>query len=105
MNKHAVIILSIIGVMFLAQQNTNTTDLQASIVFALISAALARRAIHKVDAPTVAMALVVALALFASYPTKSLLDLSSYPSEVALAVIYAATLWCLGLGWKRSWRS
>ncbi len=104
MNQYAV---SIVAIMFLTIFLAALAGLrysQASLVFGIIAAVLAPIAIHKVPKLSLSVAFLVSLAIFASYPAKKLFQLNGFFQEFPLTLAYAALLWFIGIGWKRSWK-
>lgn len=104
MNKHFWIIISSILVCMLLAVALGLKYSQAAIVFGIAAAIMAPFAIHRVPDSRFAASLIIALAYFASFPVKKLYNLDGVMPEAVLALIYAAVLWLIGLGWKRSWK-
>ena len=77
---------------------------QCSIVFGIIAAVCAPFAIHKVSNTGTVGALLVGLAIYASFPVKKLFRIDGFLQELPLTLLYVGVLWVIGAGWKRAWK-
>lgn|SRR6056297_2624043 len=77
---------------------------QATLFFGLIAAFLAPVVIHKIPSVGLATGMLIGLAVFASFPLKKLFQIDGFINEALLNMAYAALLWVIGFGWRRSWR-
>ncbi len=77
---------------------------QATLLFGLIAAISAPVVIHKIPNVSSALGMLVGLSFFASFPLKKLFQIDGFINEVPVTLAYAALLWAIGFGWKRSWR-
>ena len=104
MNKYGwgviiVMIVALVGTVPLGLKYS-----QATLLFGLIAAISAPVVIHKIPESSWAMGLVIGLSFFASFPLKKLFQIEGFVNEIPVTLAYAATLWVIGFGWKRSWR-
>lgn len=76
----------------------------AVIIFGLISSGLAPIVIHKIKNPNIAIGCLVVLAMFASFPLKKLYGLDGFFLKALATLTYGGILYCVGFGWKRTWK-
>ncbi len=76
----------------------------ATLLFGLVAAISAPLVVHKISDRNWSLGMFVGLSIFASFPAKKLFQLDGFLQEVPVTVAYAAILWVVGFGWKRSWR-
>ena len=77
---------------------------QATLLFGLIAALSAPVVIHKIPNANWALGMLMGLSFFASFPLKKLFQIDGFINEVPVTLAYAALLWVIGFGWRRSWR-
>lgn len=77
---------------------------QATLLFGLIAALSAPVVIHKVPDANWASGMLMGLSFFASFPLKKLFQIEGFINEASVMLAYAALLWVIGFGWRRSWR-
>ena len=76
---------------------------QATLLFGLIAALSAPVVIHKIPNVSWAMGMLMGLSIFASFPLKKLFQIDGFINEMPVTLAYAALLWVIGFGWRRSW--
>ncbi len=104
MNKYVLaVIVAVFGALVIAVP-IGLKYSQATLLFGLIAVLSAPVVIHKVPNVRGATGMLVGLSIFASFPLKKLLQIDGFINEVPVTLAYAAILWVIGFGWKRSWR-
>ena len=97
----AVGIFAALFVSYVGSVTLNLSYSAASVLWPLITAALAPSAVHRVESPNVAGGLLMGLAFFASFPVKRYLKLDGFVLEGLTTILFAVLLFVIALGWKR----
>lgn len=104
MNKFGLaVVVAVFGSLFIAVP-IGLRYSQATILFGLIAALSAPVVIHKIPSVNWAAGMLMGLSFFASFPLKKLFQIDGFINEVPVTLAYAALLWVIGFGWRRSWR-
>jgi len=104
MNKYSLgVIIAVFGALIIAVP-IGLKYSQATLLFGLIAAISAPVVIHKTPDKNWALGMLMGLSFFASFPLKKLFQIDGFVNEIPVTLAYAAILWVIGFGWKRSWR-
>ena len=104
MNKYGLAVnIAVIGTLIIAVP-VGLKYSQATLLFGLIAALSAPVVIHKIPNANWALGMLMGLSFFASFPLKKLFQIDGFINEVPVTLAYAALLWVIGFGWRRSWR-
>lgn len=77
---------------------------QATLLFGFVAACAAPLTVHRIPDYRVSLALLLGLAIFASFPLRMLLQIDGLLQQGGVVLAYFAALWVVGFGWTRSWR-
>lgn len=80
---------------------------EASLLFGIVAAVSAPVVIHRVRSRALAVAALVGLAVYASFPAKKLYGVfATYgkAGDIAVTLAFLVTLFLVGAGWRRDWK-
>ncbi len=104
MNKYVVVVIIAVFGAMAAAVPIGLRYSQATLLFGLIAAISAPVVVHKVSDRNWSFGMLIGLAYFASFPLKKLFQIDGFLNELPVNIAYAAMLWAIGFGWKRTWR-
>ncbi len=104
MNGSTIVVFALILLTMFLSVAIGLKYSHAVLVFGIVAVILSPFAIHKIPRPNFATGMLVGLALFAGFPLRKPYQLEGLTQGVPVLLIYAAGLWVIGMGWKRSWK-
>ena len=101
--KYAIGIGVIVAIVMVASVQVGLQLSHAAFLFAGVAGMCAPVVVKRVENANLAIFLLVALGLFASFPLKQLFQLEGLMLGILVTAPYVGALWVIGGGWRRKW--
>jgi len=98
-----IVLLAVLAAMMIAVSVPLSYG-QAAPVFALVTFASAPVILHRIRDKGMAVGFLIGLSIFGSVPLMRYFEIDGFIGETLITLAYAALLFIIGFGWKRSWK-